>query len=235
MSTPRSSAAPFELLIFDCDGVLIDSEVIVCRVEVEAFAEIGYSIELERFMERFIGKAARDSRAIIEAELGRSLPSEFSAETARRVAEAFARELKPVDGVSEVLARLPVRKCVASSSLPDRLTHTLGLTGLAEWFGTAVFSAAMVARGKPAPDLFLYAAQQMQVAPSHCLVVEDSAPGIMAAKAAGMNAVGFAGASHCRPGHAERLAAAGADVVFSKMRELPALIDRYVNSKDKRD
>jgi len=142
------------------------------------------------------------------------------------VAEAFVRELKPVRGVSEALARLSNRKCVASSSLPDRLAHTLGLTGLAEWFGTAVFSASMVTRGKPAPDLFLYAAQQMRTAPSRCLVIEDSAPGILAAKTAGMTAFGFTGASHCRPGHAQRLSAAGADLVFSDMRELPAFVDR---------
>jgi HAD superfamily hydrolase (TIGR01509 family) len=234
MSTPRSSGSPFELLIFDCDGVLVDSEVIVCRVEVQAFAEIGYSIELERFMERFIGKAARDSRAIIEAELGRPLPSDFGAETARRVAEAFARELKPVDGVSEALARLSNRKCVASSSLPDRLAYTLGLTGLAEWFGAAIFSAAMVARGKPAPDLFLHAAEQMRTAPSRCLVIEDSAPGIIAAKAAGMIAFGFAGAAHCRPGHAEGLTTAGADLVFNEMRALPELVAKYQNLGSRR-
>ncbi|HEV2549464.1 MAG TPA: HAD family hydrolase [Stellaceae bacterium] len=232
MSTPRNSGRPFELLIFDCDGVLVDSEVIVCRVEVQAFAEIGYSIELERFMERFIGKAAKDSRAIIEQELGRSLPVGFNTEVARRVAQAFARELKPVDGVSEALARLSNRKCVASSSLPDRLAYTLGLTGLAECFGTAIFSAAMVARGKPAPDLFLHAAEQMRVAPPHCLVIEDSGPGIIAAKTAGMTAFGFAGASHCRSRHAEQLTAAGADLVFSNMRELPAFIDRYAKSEE---
>src|SRR5262249_52488562 len=152
-------------------GVLVDSETIVCRVEVQAFAEIGYSIELERFMQRFIGKAARDSRAIIEQELGRPLPVDFNTEVARRGAEVFARALKAVDGVAETLAQLSNRKCVASSSLPDRLAYTLGLTGLAEWSGTAVFSAAMVARGKPAPDLFLHAAEQMRAAPSHCLVI----------------------------------------------------------------
>jgi HAD superfamily hydrolase (TIGR01509 family) len=224
MSTPRTSGSPFELVIFDCDGVLVDSEVIVCRVEVQAFAEIGYSIELERFMERFIGKAARDSRAIIEQELGRSLPVEFNSEVARRVAEAFARELKPVHGVAEALARLPHQKCVASSSLPDRLAYTLRLAGLAEWFGTDIFSAAMVARGKPAPDLFLHAADEMRVAPSRCLVIEDSAPGIIAAKAAGMIAFGFVGASHCRPVHGEQLTTAGADLVFRDMRDLPTLV-----------
>jgi HAD superfamily hydrolase (TIGR01509 family) len=226
MSMPKTSGPPYDLLIFDCDGVLIDSETIVCRVEVQALAEIGYSIELERFMERFIGKAARDGRALIEAELGRKFPAGFEAETARRVADAFARELKAVAGVDEALRAIPGRRCVASSSLPERLAYTLGLTGLAQWFGDAVFSAAMVARGKPAPDLFLHAAATMGADPTRCLVIEDSAPGITAAKAAGMTAFGFTGASHCRPGHDARLAAAGADVVFADMRELPALIAR---------
>lgn len=228
---PKSRAAPYDLLIFDCDGVLIDSELIVCRVEVEALAEVGYAIELERFMERFIGKAARDGRTLIEAELGRRLPASFDADTAARVAAAFARELKPVPGVAAALAALaPLAKCVASSSLPQRLAYTLGLTGLAPWFGTAVFSASMVARGKPAPDLFLHAATAMDVDPAHCLVVEDSAPGIAAAKAAGMTAFGFAGACHCRAGHDARLAAAGADLVFADMRELPRLVATTASS-----
>ena len=221
---PRSSGAPYDLLIFDCDGVLIDSEVIVCRVEVQALAEVGYAIDLERFMERFIGKSARDGRALIEAELGRKLPSGFGADAARRVAEAFARELAAVAGVEQALAALPIAKCVASSSLPDRLAHTLAVTGLAKWFGDAVFSVSMVARGKPAPDLFLPAATAMGADPARCLVIEDSAPGTAAAKAAGMTAFGFVGASHCRPGHDQRLAAAGADLIFADMRELPRLI-----------
>jgi len=224
MSTPATSRLPYDLLIFDCDGVLIDSETIVCRVEVEALAEVGYELDLERFMERFIGKSARDGRALIEQELGRKLPAGFEAETARRVAEAFARELKAVTGVDAALATIPGRRCVASSSLPDRLAYTLGLTGLAKWFGDAVFSASMVARGKPAPDLFLHAATRMGSDPARCLVIEDSAPGVIAAKAAGMTAFGFAGASHCRPGHDARLAAAGADVVFADMQELSGLI-----------
>jgi HAD superfamily hydrolase (TIGR01509 family) len=220
----RTSATPYDLLIFDCDGVLIDSEVIVCRVEVQALAEVGYVIELERFMERFIGKAARDGRALIEAELGRKLPPGFDTEAARRVAEAFARELRATAGVEQALAALPMAKCVASSSLPDRLAYTLGLTNLARWFGDSVFSVAQVTRGKPAPDLFLHAAAATGVDPARCLVVEDSPPGIAAAKAARMTAFGFTGASHCRPGHDQRLAAAGADIIFADMRELPDLI-----------
>jgi HAD superfamily hydrolase (TIGR01509 family) len=135
------------------------------------------------------------------------LPPGFDTEAARRVAEAFARELKPIAGVDEALAAISRRKCVASSSLPERLAYTLGRTGLAKWFGDSVFSVSMVARGKPAPDL--HASEVMGADPARCLVIEDSAPGIAAAKAARMTAFGFTGASHRRPGHDARLAAAG--------------------------
>jgi HAD superfamily hydrolase (TIGR01509 family) len=225
-TTTTISGLAYDLLIFDCDGVLIDSETIVCRIEVEALAQVGYRIELERFMERFIGKSARDGRRIIEQELGRPLPEGFAAKMTRLVADAFTRDLKAVVGIAGALAAIEGRRCVASSSPPERLAHTLGLTGLASWFGDRVFSASMVPRGKPAPDLFLHAAKAMGSAPQNCLVIEDSAPGILAAKAAGMTAFGFIGASHCRPGHDQRLAAAGADLVFKDMQELPALIAR---------
>jgi HAD superfamily hydrolase (TIGR01509 family) len=216
--------APFDLVIFDCDGVLIDSEMIACRVEVEALAALGCAITLDRYMECCIGRAHGDARAELERELGRALPAEFTADAALRVASAFARDLRAMAGVERVLATLPLSKCVASSSRPERLAHTLGLTGLAAWFGDAVFSTAMVARGKPAPDIYLHAAAQMGHAPARCLVIEDSAPGIIGAKAAGMTVFGFTGGSHCRDGHGARLAAAGADLVFADMRELPALI-----------
>lgn len=225
MSMPKIST--FDLLIFDCDGVLIDSEAIVCRVEVEALAALGYHIALPTFLDRFIGKAAKDSRALIEAELGRPLPQGSDKEMARRVAHAFAQELTSIPGVETALAALPAAKCVASSSLPERLAYTLDLTGLSKWFDGAVFSASMVAHGKPAPDLFLYAARQMGAAPGRCLVIEDSPPGIVAAKAAGMTAFGFTGGSRCRPGHAERLAAVGADLVFAEMRALPHLVASF--------
>jgi HAD superfamily hydrolase (TIGR01509 family) len=213
-----------DLVIFDCDGVLIDSEAIVCRVESEALAELGYRLDVDSFIERFVGRAAKESRALIEAELGRPLPASFAAEASRRVAAAFARELRAIDGVAAALAALDLPKCVASSSLPERLAYTLGLTGLAPWFGGNVFSTALVARGKPAPDIYLHAAAAMAALAERCLVIEDSVPGIAGAKAAGMTAFGFVGGSHCRPGLADRLSAAGADLVFAAMTDLPRLV-----------
>ena len=127
-----------------------------------------------------------------------------------RVAAAFDAELAPIAGVEAALAALPYRRCVASSSAPERLRHSLSLTGLLHWFEPHVFSATQVARGKPAPDLFLFAAASMQAAPATCVVIEDSVPGVQAAVAAGMRVIGFTGGGHCRPGHAERLRAAGA-------------------------
>lgn len=162
--------------------------------------------------------------AALEADLGHSLPTSFAVDLNRREAALYERELRPVNGVVSVLQQLRMSKCVASGSTPATLALKLRATALEAWFGRAVFSSAMVARGKPAPDLFLYAAAQMQIRPEHCLVVEDSAPGIVAAKAAGMIAFGFAGGSHCRPDHAERLIAAGADLVFRDMRDLPTLV-----------
>jgi len=136
----------------------------------------------------------------------------------------FERELEALAGLEMVLPLLAQRFCVASSSAPDRLAYKLHRTGLARRFEPYIFSTAMVARGKPAPDIYLHAAAQMGASPERCLVIEDSAPGVVGGKAAGMAVFGFTGGSHCREGHDACLAAAGADLIFSDMRELPALI-----------
>lgn len=224
MSMPRSSAGPVDLLIFDCDGVLVDSEVIACRAVAEALDAIGHAITAEAIGERFVGLSNKEMYAALEAERGAPLPPGFAADMNRRAALLFERELKPMAGIERVLPRLPPARCVASSSAPEMLARKLRWTKLADWFGAAVFSTALVARGKPAPDIFLYAAERMGARPARALVIEDSAPGIIAAKAAGMTAFGFTGGSHCRAGHAKRLAAAGADLVFAAMSELPRLI-----------
>ncbi len=232
MSTRRSSTAAFELLIFDCDGVLVDSEVIACRAVSEALHAIGFPLSTDIVAERFVGIANKDMYAALEADWGRPLPASFAAELVRRELALFEQELRKIEGVDWALAQLPMTKCVASGSTPVGISFKLGHTALATWFSGALFSSTMVARGKPAPDLFLYAAEQMKVSPHRCLVIEDSVPGIVGAKAAGMVAFGFTGASHCRPGHAERLAKAGADLVFCDMRELPAFVERYANAEE---
>jgi len=216
--------ASLDLIIFDCDGVLVDSEVLSGRAVAEALEAIGHRISPEGVAERFVGMSNKDMYAALESERGTALPANFDAEMNRLAAALFERELRPIRGLESALTALAEPRCVASSSTPVMLARKLAWTGLTPWFGDAVFSTAEVARGKPAPDIFLHAAERMGAAPARALVVEDSPLGIAAAKAAGMTAFGFTGGSHCRAGHSERLAAAGADLVFAEMTELPRLV-----------
>jgi HAD superfamily hydrolase (TIGR01509 family) len=219
------ASVEFDLLIFDCDGVLVDSEVIACRATSEAFVEFGFNLPAAVIAERFIGTSANDMYAALEQDWACVLPSALRARIGARSRELFDRELHPVKGVMETLAELSGRRCVASSSGPEAINYKLGRTELLRYFEPAtLFSSHMVGRGKPAPDLFLHAAERMRALPQRCVVIEDSVPGVTAAKAAGMTAYGFIGASHCGAQHRERLSAAGADLVFGEMRALPKLI-----------
>jgi HAD superfamily hydrolase (TIGR01509 family) len=214
------------VLIFDCDGVLIDSEVIGCRAEAACLADIGIAISANELIDRYIGVSLPAMLTELQARLGEALPAlppDF-ADTMRRAAAAFEAELRPMPGIVDLLEALPHRRCVASGSAPERLQHTLSLTGLLPYFEPHIFSATQVAHGKPAPDLFLFSAQQMRVTAADCIVIEDSVPGVQAAVAAGMRVIGFSGGSHCRSGHAERLRAAGARGVCDDLRHLPALL-----------
>lgn len=214
-----------DLLVFDCDGVLVDSEVLACRAVADTLATFGHTVPVESIAERFTGVSNRDMYAALAADIGGPLPEEFDAAMKRCALELFKRELNAIAGLATVLPQLAVAKCVASSSLPDDIVWKLRQTDLLRWFPTtAIFSTALVARGKPAPDIFLYAAEKMGVSPGCSIAIEDSAPGVIAAKAAGMATLGFTGGSHCSPGHEARLKAAGADLVFADMRELPGLI-----------
>jgi HAD superfamily hydrolase (TIGR01509 family) len=215
---------PPELIIFDCDGVLIDSEAIACRADSACLAEIGIAMSAEQIMDRYLGISADTMCADIEQRQGRALPPDFAETLRLRVAAAFETELMPMVGVEAALDALPQRRCVASSSAPERLRHSLSLAGLLHRFEPHVFSATQVACGKPAPDLFLFAAASMHADPAACAVIEDSVPGVQAAVAAHMRAIGFTGGGHCRPGHAERLLAAGAAAIADDMRRLPALV-----------
>jgi HAD superfamily hydrolase (TIGR01509 family) len=210
-----------DLVIFDCDGVLIDSELLSVRADVECLAEYGIELTAEEIIERYAGTSSMVTD--LEARHGRTLPG-FDGRHRQLVRPLFEAELRAISGVVAALDSLACRTCVASSSSPERLQHTLSLVGLYDRFHPNIFSATMVARGKPAPDLFLYAAERMGAAPSRCLVVEDSLAGVAAARAAGMTALGFCGGSHCRPGHGERLLAGGAARVVRDMRDLPVAI-----------
>jgi HAD superfamily hydrolase (TIGR01509 family) len=209
----------FELVIFDCDGVLVDSERIAIRVEAEFLAELGWPLTEAEIIERFMGHTSEYMDQAIEFQLGSRLPRDWKDQFQRRYREAFAAELVPVDGVLEALDQITVPTCVASSGSHDKLRLTLGHTGLYERFEGRIFSGYEVANNKPAPDLFLHAAARMGAEPARCAVVEDSRPGVQAARAAGMAAFGYAGG--LTP--PERLAGEGT-VVFTDMRDLPRLL-----------
>jgi HAD superfamily hydrolase (TIGR01509 family) len=215
---------PIDLIIFDCDGVLVDSEVISCRVHSEMLTRHGYPITAEQVLQRFLGVSDREARQTIEAELGRKLPDNFETQMKQAALQRYASELGAIPHIGEAIASLRLPKCVASSGTPGKIRHGLTCAGLYDQFSPHIFSATQVKRGKPAPDLFLFAAGQMGAAPQRCVVIEDSVPGVTGARAAGMTVLGFHGGSHCTPGHAAMLRKAGAGATFDDMRQLPALI-----------
>jgi HAD superfamily hydrolase (TIGR01509 family) len=209
----------FDLVIFDCDGVLVDSERIAVRVDAEVLGRLGWHLTEDEIVERFMGRSEEYMVGEIEAALGRPLSAGWDDEFVPLYREALESELEPVDGVTDALDRIATPTCVASSSTHERLRFTLGLTGLLERFDGRIFSTTDVANGKPAPDLFLHAAATLGVKPSRCAVVEDSVYGVEAARAAGMRAFGYAGGLT----RAERLQGP-ATTVFDDMRELPELL-----------
>ncbi len=210
-----------DLVIFDCDGVLVDSERLAVRVDVAVLAELGWVMTEAEAVERFVGISDADFRRKVEAKLGRALPDDWETKFEPLYRNAFRRELVPVDGIVEALEAISVPACVASSGTHGKIRFTLELTGLYERFEGRIFSASEVARGKPAPDLFLHASAEMGAEPSGCVVVEDSAFGVAAARAAGMRVLAYAGG--LTP--AEKLE--GADTtVFRNMRELPRMLER---------
>ena len=224
----READGPFELVIFDLDGVLVDSEPISSRTTAAALREAGIEISAAEVCERFLGVSTASMLRALEAEHGCRLPEMFQENLRARILKAFEHELEPVPGVTALLDAMVVNRCVASSSHPARIRGSLELVGLLERLAPHLFSATMVNAGKPAPDLFLLAAARMSAEPARCLVVEDSEVGIRAAKAAGMTVFGFTGASHVRPKmHAPRLEAAGADAICAEIPALLGLMGRF--------
>ncbi len=219
------------LLIFDCDGVLVDSEHLACAALAEVMTTLGHSMSADEAMLAFAGRSLKDVLARAERLLSRPIPKDLGEQAAVQLMARFRRELQAVAGVKEAIAALPYRRCVASSSDPGRLTLSLDVTGLSALFGDNVFSAVEVANGKPAPDLFLLAARRLGEDPSSCIVIEDSVLGVEAAGAAGMAAIGFAGASHANRGLAERLVAAGAEPIIHSMANLPAAVEQVVGRR----
>jgi HAD superfamily hydrolase (TIGR01509 family) len=218
------------LLIFDCDGVLVDSEVLANAALADLMTALGRPMTTEEAIGIFTGRQLRDVLAQAERLLDRPIPADLGERAGAAMLDRFRRELKAVVGVREAIAALPGPRCVASSSKRERIALSLEVTGLAPLFGENVFSAEQVAHGKPAPDLFLLAADSLGFAPSSCIVVEDSPLGIRAARAAGMTAVGFAGASHATPQLTKLLEEEGATVVLRAMQDLPGAVRRLMRN-----
>jgi HAD superfamily hydrolase (TIGR01509 family) len=213
---------PPELVIFDCDGVLVDTERLAVPIDVELLGELGWAVSEEEVIERFLGMSEADALREIEAHIGRPVPDGLSLESETRYREAFEKYLEPVPGVVGVLdalERAGVATCVASSGSHEKMRFTLGLTGLWDRFAGRIFSVEDVAAGKPAPDLFLYAALSLGASPAACAVIEDSRLGLAGALAAGMAPFGYAGGVTPR----RHLELDGC-VLFEDMAALPRLL-----------
>ncbi|MER9130482.1 HAD family hydrolase [Mesorhizobium sp. M0768] len=214
-----------ELVIFDCDGVLVDSEMLSVSALLEMIALAGGNVSEDIAYEHFLGKSMKSVREILASDFGLDLTEQHLTEMRSELMRRFREELKPMPGIAQVLPRLGVPCCVASSGTLERIRYALDVTGLLGLLEPHLFSAAMVARGKPAPDLFLHAADKMRAAPRNCLVVEDSPAGIEAARAAGMCVLAFTGGSHTgNPALKARLASSEPDFIFADMLQLPDLI-----------
>ena len=209
-----------QLVIFDCDGVLVDSERLAIRVDVEYLAGMGWVMTEREAAERFVGLSMVQIRHQVESHLGRTLPAKWEDEFQERLREAFASELVPVRGIVEALDAIRHENCVASSGTHEKIKFSLTLVGLYDRFAGRIFSATEVPHGKPAPDLFLHAARRMRADPGQCVVIEDSVPGVTAALAAGMRVLAYAGGVTA----AAKLERRGV-VVFDDMRDLPALLE----------
>ena len=208
----------YGLVIFDCDGVLVDSERLTVDEEARMLTELGWPMTPQEVVTRFMGRSLASELAEIADHLGQDAADRFEAELVPRLTAIFDAELTAVDGVPELLGALAsagVPTCVASSGLPDGIRRKLDRTGLRDHFGDRISSASEVEHGKPAPDLFLLAAERMGVAPADTVVIEDSVPGVEGGVAAGMTVYGFGGGL----ARSEDLRAAGA-VVFGAMAEL---------------
>jgi HAD superfamily hydrolase (TIGR01509 family) len=212
------------VVIFDCNGVLVDSEPLATAIVSREFVRAGFPLTPDMVARYFTGRRPADMFAEVELAAGRRLPPGFAATVAEAVLRCFRSELRPTSHAAHALSWLRGPKCVASSSSIERIRVSLESTGLIRFFEPNLFSASDVRKGKPAPDLFLYAAGKMGVEPDACIVVEDSPVGVTAGVAAGMTVVGFAGASHARSRTVDELRAAGARSVITDLRALKSTI-----------
>jgi HAD superfamily hydrolase (TIGR01509 family) len=224
MAAPSAGCRGAQVVIFDCNGVLVDGEAISARVAAEEFTRAGFPITPQIFARFFTGRRADDIFADVEAATRRKLPENFASDLAAATLRRIRDELRPTPHAAYALTWLRGPKCVASSTSLERILLSLEVTDLARFFETNLFSGSDVARGKPDPDLFLHAADKMGVEARDCIVVEDSPVGVAAAAAAGMTPIGFVGGSHVQPQLPAQLTAAGARAVIADMRVLKSTI-----------
>ena len=216
-----------DLLIFDCDGVLVDSETISVAVLLDTLGEAGVALTEDVAYARFLGRSMASIVEILEADYGLAITGSHLEGIRNRLYERFRRDLKATRGVCHALDLIANPRCVASSSQPDRIRLSLALAGLLDCFEPNIYSSSMVKHGKPSPDLFLHAARSMGVPPAGAIVIEDSPAGVEAAQRAGMRVFAYAGGSHVLPGKVRpALEALRPDVVFDDMVDLPALVAR---------
>ena len=211
---------PPQLIIFDCDGILVDSEPLSNSMFIDALAEIGFSMTMEECRDLFVGRSPENNIETIERMLGSPLPKDFLVDLGKKTDAAFEQYLRPVPGIESALREITFPVCVASSSPPEMILENLRRTGLLPRFEGRIFSATQVVNGKPAPDLFLHAAQVMKAPAESCAVIEDSVAGVQAGTSAGMTVFAYTGTFS-----ADSLKDAGAHIVFDDMRQLPELLD----------
>lgn len=216
------------LIIFDCDGVLIDSEIIAAQVNAEILTGYGYPITAAEMNSRFVGLTGDQIVGQIEEELGRTLPSDFKDKADEEI-DLRLKSVKSIAGVHELLDALDAPRCICSNSGSKRLKVSLEATGLWSRFKPYVFSAPEIGegRGKPAPDVFLHAAKTFEVDPREVIVIEDSVPGVTGATRAGMRVIGFIGGAHSWPGHGESLMEAGAETVVRRLRDVVPVVEAF--------
>jgi HAD superfamily hydrolase (TIGR01509 family) len=216
----------FDLIIFDCDGVLVDSEIIAADVESKLLTEAGYPISIEEMGERFAGMTWQNILFQVEREASIPISASLLDKSEKLLDMRLKQDVQAIAGVEAALSRLKLKRCICSNSSTARLEMMLGKVGLKRLFAPHIFSAKDLGadRVKPKPDIFLHGAEQMGVSIEHVVVVEDSVHGIHAARAAGMRVIGFTGASHTYPSHADKLTDAGAETVISRMNDLPGVV-----------
>ncbi|MEO1066248.1 MAG: HAD-IA family hydrolase [Pseudomonadota bacterium] len=215
------------LIIFDCDGVLVDSEILAVKVEVAAYAEHGFDISVEEFSERFSGMTGEEIMRNIEDDLDKGLPHTLHDDIQTRIDDSLAKEVEALPGAHAMLDALNYPRCICSNSVTERLNITLKRTELYDRFRPYIFSAPEVGtkEPKPNPNVFQHAASDFDAEPRETIVIEDSVHGVSGATAAGMRVVGFTGGSHTYPTHAERLMEAGAETTINKLSDFPAVVE----------